>query len=109
RFDVNNASTISSLQLKIYLLSSTYSVHRAPTRPESYGFRGGGFGVRQEGGYEGVTGFRSESSGLEIPTRRNSFPMTRTMGRIFHLSNVKPTLFLMDDPPPRTDPYLQAR
>ena len=79
------------------------------TRRESYGFAGGGFGVRQEGGSEGVTGFRSESSGLEIPTRRNSFPMTRTMGRIFHLSNVKPTLFLMNDAPPRTGPYLQAR
>jgi hypothetical protein len=54
--------------------------------PETYGFAGGGLGVRQEGGSEGVAGFRSESSGLEIPTRRNIFPMTRTTGRIFHLS-----------------------
>ena len=44
---------------------------------------GGGAGVRQDGGSDAVIGLGAESSGLEIPTRRNTFPMTRTTGRIF--------------------------
>jgi hypothetical protein len=47
--------------------------------------RGGGAGVRQDGGSDGVIGLGTASSGLEIPTRRNTFPMTRTTGRIFNL------------------------
>jgi hypothetical protein len=46
-------------------------------------FTGGWSGVRQEGGSDAVIGLGAESSGLEMPTRRNTFPMTRTTGRIF--------------------------
>ena len=63
--------------------------------------------MRHEGGSEEAAGFGRESSGLEIPTARNIFPITRTKVPIFRLSLIqplKPTLFLMDDSKPRTAP-----
>jgi hypothetical protein len=65
--------------------------------PETSGFAGVGLGLRQDGGSEAATGFIWESSGLEMPTGRNTFPMTRTTGRIFILGTVEATLFLMDE------------
>jgi hypothetical protein len=47
------------------------------------GFSGVCSTVRQEGGSDAVIGLGAESSGLEMPTRRNTFPITRTIGRIF--------------------------
>jgi hypothetical protein len=55
-----------------------------------FGFTGGGSGVRQEGGSDAVIGLGAESSGLEMPTRRNILPMTRTTGRIFTSETSEP-------------------
>jgi hypothetical protein len=54
-------------------------------------------GVRHDGGSDAVAGFWIASSGLEMPTRRNTFPMARTIGRIFILDTPQATLFLTNE------------
>lgn len=60
---------------------------------ESSGFAGGGVGLRQEGGSEACVGLAMESSGLEMPTRRNIFPAIRTRGCVFNPLTLGATLF----------------
>jgi len=66
-------------------------------RVGSVGLVGGGLGERHEGVPEAVGGLSIASSGLEMPTRRKTFPMARTIGRIFILDTPQATLFLTDE------------
>jgi hypothetical protein len=58
------------------------------------GFSPEALAVFHEGGSEGVSRFGIESSGLDIPTRRSTFPIARTTGCIEVLSKFNVTLFL---------------
>ena len=55
-------------------------------REGSPGFASEDFDVRQDGGSDAACVFGRESSGLDIPTKRNTFPMARTTGCIFSTS-----------------------
>jgi hypothetical protein len=64
RYDANNAPTIVSSGDRT-APASAYNVQLIVAQAKSYGFAGGGFGVRHEGGSEEAAGFGRESSGLE--------------------------------------------
>ena len=59
-------------------------------------------------GSAAAAGFGRESSGLETPTGHNTFPITRTIGRIFNPTMLKATLCLSDEYSSYSDSCPQA-
>jgi hypothetical protein len=93
-----NIGQITSLLLNVQSAFDSSSNFFVPAKD--------GLALRQEGGSEGTAGLIAVSSGLEIPTKRNTFPITRTKGRIFNLEHSQATLFLTNDPPSWINPPL---